>query len=89
MFVEGQAGGGDFGTGRFTGDVGYRSGSVRDMAVDGILFSFNDGIGGLSLSLDQHARLKGVGMHLGPGFNAGVAGTKTSVCSVRECDWLP
>ena len=79
----------DVGTGKGAVGVGYQRGSLRDgMEGWGKEASFNDGIGGLSLSFDQNNRPNGVGVHVGPGYNAGASVSKTGVLSMRNLfDW--
>ena len=76
-------GGEDYGTGRYTMDLGYQVGSVQDMAGSGAELSFNDGIGGLSVSYDNRGTMTGVGMHVGPGINFGGEGSVTDVGTIR------
>ena len=83
-YVEGQAGGEDFGTGKGTADLTYNVGSVRDLGGSGAEFSFNDGIGGLSLSLDEKGNISGVGMHLGEGVHVSGGGTIGGTYTVRD-----
>jgi RHS repeat-associated protein len=83
-YVEGYGGGSDYGTGRITVGVGYEGGDVQSLTGDGSTVGFNDGLGGLSISLDNNDRLNGVGLHLGPGLNVGGAGTQTVSYGFRD-----
>lgn len=58
------------------------------MNGQGAELSFNDGIGGLKASFDARGNLNGVGLHIGPGYNVGGAGTVTNALTVRDfVDW--
>ncbi len=88
--VYAQAGGGgeDYGTGRYTVDVAARTGSVRDMNGQGAELSFNDGVGGMTVTFHNVGNMNGVGVQVGPGYNVGGAGTVTQSWTVRDAiDW--
>lgn len=80
----------DVGTGKGTVGLTYQRGGLRNgLAGWGKEASFNDGVGGLSVSFDQNNRPNGVGLHVGPGINLGASVTKTGVLSLRDgVDWL-
>ena len=90
VFIEAQAGGMDIGTGRLSFGTSYNvAPGVRDMDGTGATASFNDGVGGLSIGwenmgLNQGDRLTSVELHVGVGFNAGIAGTGTTTWTVRD-----
>ena len=89
VFVEGHGGGEDYGTGRFSVGIGYGKGDVRGLTGIGTEFSFNAKVGGLAVSLDRNDAFKGMGAHVGTGYNVGGTGTITRSWSVRSLkDWL-
>jgi hypothetical protein len=77
------AGGEDYGTGKIGFEFGYSSCSVSDLAGEGTEFGFNDGIGGLSVKLNNNG-LTGGAIHLGPGYNLSGVGTLTTTVSIRR-----
>ena len=83
-YVEGYGGGNDYGTGRVTIGVGYERGGLQTLSGEGSTIGFNDGLGGLSLSLDERDIPNGVGVHIGLGVNVGGAGTLTKSWGFRD-----
>lgn len=93
IYVEAQGGGQNIGTGKGTLDVTLNSGSVSDLGGQGATMSFNDLIGGVSLSVDGEGNPTGVGLHAGPGLHVSGAGTVGTTYTVRDAiqaviDWL-
>ena len=88
IYSQAAGGGEDYGTGRYTIDLAVQSGGVRDLNGQGAELSFNDGIGGMKVTTDSKGNLNGVGVHVGPGYNIGGAGTVTKALTVRDAvDW--
>lgn len=90
LYGEVSGSGFDYGTGKASLGFSYERGSLRNgLAGWGKEVSFNDGVGGLSLSFSEDNRINGVGLHVGPGYNIGASVTKTGVLSIRDgIDWL-
>jgi len=71
------------GTGRVTGFLSASQGSLRDQRGESINVGFNDGIGGLTVGLDEGGQ-GSVSIQLGPGFEAFVDTSLTGVLSFRD-----
>ncbi len=75
----------DIGTPYFGFDFSVSRGDVQGMRGQGVQFTFNDGIGGLTFSFQNGAVVpSGVGLQLGPGLLLQGAGTVTKVGSMRD-----
>jgi hypothetical protein len=84
-YVQGNAGGQDVGTGRYSVGLNYQTGNIREgFNGKGAEYSFNDGVGGLSLSLNANNVPNGVGMHIGGGYNVGGSATMSGAVSIRQ-----
>ena len=72
------------GTGKLTGSFTFSEGGVREQGGDSVELSFNDGIGGLAICLDDDNRPTSVGIHIGPGLEVAADEKLTGFISLRD-----
>ena len=72
------------GTGKVTGSLTFSQGGIRDQRGISPELSFNDGIGGLAVGLDENNSPSSVGIHLGPGLEVAGDGKNSGSLSLRD-----
>jgi len=79
----GAGGGGDFGTGRGTVQLGFYGDGISDLAGPGFGAGFNYGIGGGSYSFDSQGNYQGFSLNVGHGYHFDLSGTAGQSWSIR------